>query len=415
MTANLMEAVSGLVTPDLVQKAASATGESNEGTRSALLGAVPTLFAGMAHTASSPAGAASVFGLVTRSATRPKEIGGPTLLSSIFGGHTDAVTDAVAGSAGIRRNSASGILALIAPLAVGALGKDVMSKGLSAGGLAATLFGHKKAILDNPNVPNGLAPALGLGNLGELGGSAAAVGGPTVSAVERPVVERPREPEAQVREREAVLRPRRPSRWPIMLLPALLLGVLALWGLSNMFRGHPNPEVNGNPTMRQGPGVQEHQGSAPAASTKDLSGAGSQEPGSPGAGSQEPGSPGSMTTPEIAHPESALPEMKLNFDTATAHLTAGSKDGVDALVSYLEANPTARINVEGHADSTGPAAANEALSVSRAEALKSALVARGIDESRIETSGMGQEHPVAPNDSAQDRAENRRVEVTLIH
>jgi outer membrane protein OmpA-like peptidoglycan-associated protein len=405
MTANLMEAVSGLVTPDLVQKAASATGESPEGTRSALLGAVPTLFAGLAHTASSPAGAASVFGLVTRAATRPKEIGGPSLLSGIFGGHADSVTDAVAGSAGIRRNSASGILALIGPLALGALGKEVMSKGLSAGGLAETLFGHKKAILDNPDVPKGLAPALGLGNLGELGGTAAAVGGPTVSAVERPVVERPREPQPRVREQDVALHPRRPSRWPIMLLPALLLGVIALWGLSNMFKGHPNPEeVNGNPTMRQGPGVREPQGPPPAEPTKDLS-----------APQQEPESPGAMTTPEIAHPESALPESKINFETATARLTPGSTGSVDALVSYMEANPTARIHVEGFADSTGQAATNEALSVSRAEALKTALVAHGVDESRIETSGMGQEHPVAPNDSAQDRAENRRVEVTLVH
>jgi OmpA-OmpF porin, OOP family len=407
MTANLMEAVSGLVTPDLVQKAASATGESPEGTRSALLGAVPTLFAGLAHTASSPAGAAAVFGLVTRAATRPKEIGGPALLSSIFGGHADAVTDAVAGSAGIRRNSASGILALIGPLALGALGKEVMSKGLSAGGLAETLFGHKKAILDNPNVPKGLAPALGIGNLGELGGTAAAVSGPTVSTVERPVVERPREPQPQprVREREALLRPSQPSRWPIMLLPALLLGVLALWGLSNMFKGHPNPEVNGNPTMRQGPGVREPQGPAPAEPTKDLS-APPKEPEAPG---------GAMTTPEIAHPESALPESKFNFETATAHLTPGSTDSLDALVSYLQTNPTARIHVEGFADSTGQAAANEALSESRAEALKAALVAHGIAESRVETSGMGRERPVAPNNSAQDRAENRRVEVTLIH
>jgi len=402
MTANLMEAISGLMTPDLVQKAAGATGESPEGTRSALLGAVPTLFAGLAHTASSPAGAASIFGLVTRSATRPKEVGGPSLLSGIFGGHTDAVTDAIAGSAGIRRNSASGILALVGPLALGALGKEVMSRGLSAGGLAEMLFSHKKAILDDPNVPKGLAPALGLTSLGELGGTAAAVGGPTVSAVERPVVERPREPQARVR--EAVLHPKRPSRWPIMLLPALLLGVLALWGLSNMFKGHPNPEVNGNPTMRQGPGVQEPQGPPPAQPRKDLSGP-----------QQEPESPGAMTTPEIAHPESALPETKLNFETATARLTPGSKDSLDALASYLEANPTVRIHVEGFADSTGQAAANEALSLSRAEALKAALVARGIDEGRIETSGMGQEHPVAPNDSAQDRATNRRVEVTLIH
>ena len=56
MNANLMDAVSGHISPDLVQKAAAASGESNEGTRTALLGAVPTLFAGLAHSASTPSG-----------------------------------------------------------------------------------------------------------------------------------------------------------------------------------------------------------------------------------------------------------------------------------------------------------------------------------------------------------------------
>jgi OOP family OmpA-OmpF porin len=397
MTANLMEAVSGLVTPDLVQKAAGAAGESPEGTKSALLGAVPTMFAGLAHGASTPTGAAGIFGLVTRAATKPKEIGGQNLLSSVFGGRAEAVTDALASSSGIRRNSAGGILALIGPLALGVLGKEVMSKGLSAGGLTDTLFGHKKAILDNPNVPKGLASALGIGSLAELGGPAAVVSGPTVSAVERPVVERPRE---RVVRDEPVVHGKRPSRWPVMLLPAVLLGVLALWGLSNMFRGHPAPAVNTeSPTMRQGPGVQERQAPSPA-------------PVEPPAGHDVAPT---MSTPEVAHPESALPEERFNFATASAKLTASSTDSVDALVSYLKSNPTARIHVEGFADSTGAPGSNETLSSNRADAVKNALVSRGIDESRIETSGMGEAHPAAPNDSAQDRAENRRAEVTLIH
>ena len=82
MNANLMDAVSGHISPDLVQKAAAASGESNEGTRSALLGAVPTLFAGLAHSASTPSGTSGVLALVTRAATKPKEIGGQGLLAA---------------------------------------------------------------------------------------------------------------------------------------------------------------------------------------------------------------------------------------------------------------------------------------------------------------------------------------------
>ena len=70
------------------------------------------------------------------------------------------------------------MLALIGPLVLGVLGKEVMSRGMSAGGLTDLLFSHKKAIIDNPSTPPGLAGALGLGGLGELGGAAAAVCGP---------------------------------------------------------------------------------------------------------------------------------------------------------------------------------------------------------------------------------------------
>jgi outer membrane protein OmpA-like peptidoglycan-associated protein len=408
MTVNLMEAVSGLVTPDLVQKAAGASGESAEGTKASLLGAVPTLFAGLASGASSPAGAAGIFGLVTRAATKPKELGGQGLLTSIFGGRTEQVTDALANTAGVRRASAGGVLALIGPLVLSVLGKEVMSRGLSAGGLTDLLFSHKKAILDNPNVPRGLGEALGVGNLAELGGPAAAVCGPTVSAVEsaRPTSESAREVRSDAREqvRGPASRAKPPSRWPIMLLPALLLGVLALWGLSNMFKGRPHmPDVNSdNPTMRQ-PGAPEKQGTSPA------------QPPSVTEPMKEPAPANVPEMPERGAPEGALPPTRLHFDTATTRLTPDSKDSVDALVSYLTANPTARIHVEGFADTTGEPSSNEALSSSRALALKSVLMARGISGSRIETGGMGQANPVAPNESDPDRAQNRRAEVTLIH
>jgi OOP family OmpA-OmpF porin len=412
MTANLMEAVSGLVTPDLVQKAAGASGESAEGTRASLLGAVPTLFAGLASGASSPAGAAGVFGLVTRAATKPKELGGQGLLTSIFGGHAEQVTDALANTAGVRRSSAGGMLALIGPLVLSVLGKEVMSRGMSAGGLTDLLFSHKKAILDHPNLPKGLGAALGVGNLSELGGAAAAVCGPTVSAVESghatpPPPEEPVKGEvARERVREPAAKVRHQSRWPIMLLPALLLGVLALWGLSNMFKGRPHmPDVNESPTMRQ-PGVPERQAPSP---TEPQMG----EP-------PKPPAPAVNNTPEMpeqgsATTEAALPETDLHFDTATTRLTPESKDSVDALVSYLDENPTARIRIEGFADTTGDPSSNEALSSSRARALKSVLTSRGISGSRIETTGMGQDHPVASNDTDNDRAQNRRAEVTLIH
>ena len=85
------------------------------------------------------------------------------------------------------------------------------------------------------------------------------------------------------------------------------------------------------------------------------------------------------------------------------------------LVTFMKNNPQTVIHVEGFADSTGNASANETLSANRATAVKDALVANGIDPDRVDTSGMGQNNPVAPNDNAPDRAHNRRAEVTLVH
>ncbi len=398
MPVNLMDAVSSLVTPDLVQKAAGASGESPEGVRSALLGAVPTLFAGLAHGASTPSGASQLFGLIGRVAAKPKEVGGASLVTNIFGAHAEGVTDALAGASGIHRSSASGILALVAPVALAALGREVTSRGLSAGGLTDLLFSHKKAILDNPHLPKGLSGAMGLDNLSDLGGSAAGVHGPTVSAVdtERVKAERP------VAVQEGVRAPaKHSSRWPI-ILPALLLGVLAIWGLSNMFKGRPHMGENTeNPTMRQ-PGVEERQSPIAAPPTTEA-------PREPAPATNAP----EMNTP--VRPAAALSDLGYHFEFGSTALTPDSNESVDGLLVYLQENPTARIHIEGFADTTGNAGANGGLSDARAKALKSVLVSRGVDSSRIETSGMGSDKPVAPNDNDQDRAQNRRAEVTLIH
>ncbi len=72
-----------------------------------------------------------------------------------------------------------------------------------------------------------------------------------------------------------------------------------------------------------------------------------------------------------------------------------------------------RVRIEGHTDSTGDAAHNQALSERRAVAVKTILVSRGVKETQISTLGLGETKPVADNKTADGRAKNRRVELHI--
>ncbi|NCO18840.1 MAG: OmpA family protein, partial [Gammaproteobacteria bacterium] len=88
---------------------------------------------------------------------------------------------------------------------------------------------------------------------------------------------------------------------------------------------------------------------------------------------------------------------------------------VDDVIELLDSEPGKQIRIEGHTDSTGPAALNLRLSQQRAEAVRSALVNRGIEAGRMVAVGMGQDFPIASNDTEAGRASNRRVDVILLN
>ena len=101
------------------------------------------------------------------------------------------------------------------------------------------------------------------------------------------------------------------------------------------------------------------------------------------------------------------------FETGQATIAPGAKATIDRLAEFLKQNPEQRVRIDGYADSTGSQATNVALSERRADAVKRALVSRGIDASRIETHAGGPGAPVATNDTAQGRQMNRRATVVV--
>jgi outer membrane protein OmpA-like peptidoglycan-associated protein len=101
------------------------------------------------------------------------------------------------------------------------------------------------------------------------------------------------------------------------------------------------------------------------------------------------------------------------FDTGRATLKPGAVAVLDRLAAYLQANPQTRLLIEGHTDSTGSEATNEVLSQRRADTVASALIERGVSAQNLRAVGKGESLPVASNDTAAGRQQNRRVEVVL--
>ncbi len=80
----------------------------------------------------------------------------------------------------------------------------------------------------------------------------------------------------------------------------------------------------------------------------------------------------------------------------------------------MSEHPKLTAYIEGHTDSAGPDEINLALSKARAEAVRQALIERGVPPERLAAEGAGESRPIADNATATGRRENRRVEVYMI-
>jgi outer membrane protein OmpA-like peptidoglycan-associated protein len=101
------------------------------------------------------------------------------------------------------------------------------------------------------------------------------------------------------------------------------------------------------------------------------------------------------------------------FDTAKWTLRPGAREKLAKVSGIVLAHPGLKLEVEGHTDSVGSDEYNMQLSEKRAEAVREYLISQGISDANVTAKGFGKTMPVASNDTAAGRQQNRRVELVV--
>ena len=101
------------------------------------------------------------------------------------------------------------------------------------------------------------------------------------------------------------------------------------------------------------------------------------------------------------------------FENAKAALTQASTATLDSVAAAFKSCPEARLQVDGHTDSSGSEERNQTLSERRAEAVVEYLTSKGVVPGLLGSAGYGQTKPVAPNDTPANKALNRRIDFTV--
>jgi outer membrane protein OmpA-like peptidoglycan-associated protein len=101
------------------------------------------------------------------------------------------------------------------------------------------------------------------------------------------------------------------------------------------------------------------------------------------------------------------------FDTARYTLRPAAREKLAKVVGVISGHSDLKLEVEGHTDNVGSDDYNQRLSEQRGEAVRDFLTSQGMSSSSITTRGLGEGQPVASNDSAAGRQQNRRVELVV--
>ncbi|GAC1454459.1 MAG: hypothetical protein PVSMB6_10220 [Steroidobacteraceae bacterium] len=394
----MMDAILGMVTPDMKQAIASRLGESSQAVTGGLAAATAATLGGLAGKAGDSGFFAQLMGLVNGgggqnivgnlSSIASAGPGGATgdlvtkFLTMVFGSQQGQAANQIAQHVGISTASASGILKMAAPLVLGYFATLQSTGSLSASSLGSMLKAEAQSLgsLPGAGMLKGAADSLGAG----AGRTASVIGSGVDSAAASG------------------------SRW---LVPLATLGAVILaWLLFRSLSGPGTPTVTA-PVAAATDSVSNTANAAWAAlgeMTKVKLPDGT-ELNVPARGVE------SKLVAWLNDPNSTVSDDKwfdfdrLLFDTGRATLQPASQEQVNNVGAILKAYPKVTIRLGGYTDNTGDAAANVKLAEARANGVMAELARLGTDAARMSARGYGEEHPVADNSTEEGRAKNRRI------
>lgn len=347
---------------------------------------------------------------------------GSRFLALLFGSDESRIADVLGSVSGLKPGNVMTLFTAAAPLLLGILGKRVREGGLTANGLSSSLESEAPAI--QRALPAGVGALLGVPSVG----TAEAI---NERANRNPVVA------------QTVVQEKKPSNVWLWLLPLALIVSALLWYFLQR-RAVPPTETESAAAVQQAP--------PPAATTPPVVPAAAPAP-PPSTTTTSTSAPATSTA---SAPPSAnlgnivkqrLPDsIELNipangteskllafiqdpnrkpdttswidfdhllFDTGATTLQAASHEQLQNVTEILKAYPSVHVKIGGYTDATGDPQQNLKLSQGRADSVVAQLVQMGIDASRLQAKGYGEQYPNGDNSTEDGRAKNRRISILV--
>jgi len=368
--ASILDSIKGMLGPQVVNGVSSQLDEPSSVVQRGLEEGSAAMLAGIGSKADQPGFMQQIFTLIKSPANDLAFAGFPAtatagglgsqLLSTVFGSNQSAVADGIARETGMSAGKATALLSMAAPLVLGMLGRTVQSTGMNASELGQSLKSEMPGL-------TGYLPA----GLRSFFGRAPAVASMPAAVTQQPA---------------------KANRWLWPVLGLIALALIAFW----IFHRAPTPSM-------------------PAINTSGLGAFFSTKlPDGTELNIPQNGIENKLITflNDSSRPVDNTTWFnfdRLLFDTNSATLQPQSQEQLNNIIAIMKAYPNMHAKIGGYTDNTGDPAANQTLSENRAKNVMDAIVAGGIDPSRLESNGYGDQYPVADNSTPEGRAQNRRI------